>query len=408
MVDARAYDTIAWHLVQGYGYRESLDAPLANDNAIIRVGPGYEFFLAGIYAIFGHHYQIVWVIQAFLTALSAFLIFLLTKEIFKNHWSRVLGLTAAALIGFSPDLITMQAMLMTETLGVFLIILSALFLFKYLNRQSWRYLILMSISLGAAALVRTPAIFLFFPIAGYLFWNKKQKALLVSALIIFLMFLPWIVRNYGVFHIFLPTNAASGFNLLAGNHLGASGEQEPYLLLDYYVSKLGYLKANQQATKDALSFMAVYPWQFLKLTLSRISIYFSFSRPTGFWFHLHGLSKALTLISSAIYSVILFLFGFWGISRITKLETEEKNKTWLLLAMLAMMPLAVIGIIVETRYRFLSYPFFAVFAGFGFQEFLKKRLEWKPALLIFGLLFLNTALDIIRNFGRILERIHNL
>ena len=145
-VDARAYDTIAWHLVQGYGYREWLEIPLNNDNAIIRVGPGYEFFLAGLYFLFGHHYEIVWVAQAFLLMLMALLTFLTAREVFSNSFlenmevgcsSRawLIGVVAAFLVGFSPDLITMQGMLMTETLGIFLVVLSVYLFFNALNRE---------------------------------------------------------------------------------------------------------------------------------------------------------------------------------------------------------------------------------------------------------------------------------
>src|SRR3989338_7804568 len=107
-VDARAYDNIARNIVQGNGYRESLDVPISNDNSIIRVGPGYEFFLAIIYFIFGHYYEVVWIMQALLLTLTAFLVFLLGKEIFRDQWTFGVGLVSAGLIGFSPDLITMQ------------------------------------------------------------------------------------------------------------------------------------------------------------------------------------------------------------------------------------------------------------------------------------------------------------
>ena len=76
--------------------------------------------------------------------------------------------------------------------------------------------------------------------------------------------------------------------------------------------------------------------------------------------------------------------------------------------MLLMMPVSIIGVIIETRYRFLVYPFFAVFAGLGLREILRGKILWKPAIIIIGLFFLNTGFDVARNFGRIIERIHGL
>src|SRR3989344_7082224 len=230
-VDARAYDNIAWNMVQGNGYKEQASLSYDKDIAILRVGPGYEFFLAGVYFLFGHHYQVIWVINALLLALSAFFVFLITKQIFKEHWSVPLGLVAAGLIGFSPDLITVNGMLMTETLGVFLIILSVYIFFRYIERKediSIISLIFLAAVFGSAVLVRTPALFLILPLAWYFIRNKLWKELGVFLFVLILVFTPWTVRNYQVYSTFIPTNLAFGYDLLAGNHPGATGELEPY------------------------------------------------------------------------------------------------------------------------------------------------------------------------------------
>lgn len=408
-VDARAYDNIAWNIVLGNGYRESLESPIEQDNSIIRVGPGYEIFLAAIYYIFGHNYEAVWIIQALLNVLTAGLAFLITKEIFQARWNYLIGITAAALIGFSPDLVTMQGMLMTETLGVFLIALTGYLFCRYYNalEKSWPPTLLLGLSLGAAALVRTPAAFLFFPIAAYLLLNKNWKHFLLVIVTVLVLFLPWIIRNYQIYGIFLPTNAAAGFNLLTGNHPGASGEQGDFSVLDRYPEWLSGVEVDRLATADATKFILQNPLEFLKLTIYRTSIYFSFARPTGFWFHLSGWSKAITVVSSAVYSAVLFVLGFFGIWQIRNLDGRERQLAKFLLAMLVMMPLAVVGIIIETRYRMLAYPLFAVFAGYGLNLFWQKKLEWRSSLVIAFLLFSNTLFDVLRNFGRILERLTN-
>jgi len=419
-VDAGAYDNIARNLVQGNGYLEALGVPPEKDNSIIRVGPGYEIFLAAIYYIFGHHYEAVWIIQGLISALSALLIFLITKEVFGTRWNFLIGLTAAVLIGFSPDLITMQGMLMTETLGVFFIALTSYLFCRYYNavEKSLPSVFLLGLSLGAAILVRTPTAFLLFPIAIYFFALRNWKHFLLMSIAIAALFLPWTVRNYQIYGVFLPTNAAAGFNLLTGNHPGASGEQGDFSVLDRYPPELSGVQVNKEATRDAVKFILANPLEFLKLTIYRISIYFSFARPTGFWFHLFGWSKAVTLASSAVYSVLLFVLGFWGIwslfaesreaRQISYMNGREKTLAKLFLAMLVMMPLAVVGIIIETRYRMLAYPFFAVFAGYGLSEFLASRLSWKPAFYLALILILNTGFDVARNLGRIIERIQNL
>ncbi len=299
---------------------------------------------------------------------------------------------------------------MTEMLGVFLIILSAYLFCRYYNEleKSWFSALLLGLAIGLAALVRTPAAFLFFPVAVYFLVLKNWKHFLVSVAAVLLLFAPWIIRNYRVYGVFMPTNAAAGFNLLTGNHPGASGEQGDFDVLSRYSPDLDGFQVNKLATDDAIKFILANPLEFLKITFYRTSIYFSFARPTGFWFHLSGWSKIITLASSAIYSVLLFVFGFFGIWQLRKLEPEEKRLAKFFLAMLVVMPLAIIGIIIETRYRMLVYPFFAVFAGYGLSEFLARRIGWKPALYIAAALFLNAGFDMLRNISRIIDKIQSL
>ena len=402
-VDARAYDRIAWNLAQGYGYRELLDGPLEEDNAIMRVGPGYEIFLAVLYFIFGHSYEVVWVVHALLRTLSVLLIFLLAQNIFKEKF---IGLVAALLVGFSPDLITINGLLMAETLGVLLITLTVYFFFLcFRNPTNFWFIVALGLSLGGAVMVRTPALFLIFPILFYLGKEKKYKYGFVLLVTIGFLFTPWIVRNYFVYHTFVPTNLAYGVDLASGNHLGATGELEPYVTNDRYLQQYGLVKGSQMLTREALYFIVTNPLEFFKLTIYRISIYFSFVRPTGFWFHLQGMDRIVTLILSVLYSVFLFTLGFFGATKIKYAPPEDRTKMYQLFSMLLVMPLAIAGVIVETRYRFLVYPFFALFAGYGINELRKKEKCLLCFAGIFFILFANTAFDIIRNLDRIMERI---
>lgn len=408
-VDARAYDRIGWNLAQGLGYRESLDVPIVQDNAILRVGPGYEFFLAGIYAIFGHRYVAVWVLHALLLTASALLAYLLVRRLFAPLPSvNTIALIVAGLVGFSPDLITINGLLMAETLGVFLAVLTVWLFFVYNERQQWWLAALTGLSLAASTMTRTPLGFLFFPLIFFLLYQRRWLHITLCIAAIAFLFSPWVMRNYFLYHAFVPTNLAYGIDLAAGNHQGATGELEPYPLNDTYLTQYGIVEGNALLTKSALSFITTHPLEFLKLTLYRISIYFSFARPSAFWFHLSGVSRLLTLIFSVIYVLVLFVFSFFGLWGVRSLEKERRKKMLLLLAFLAMMPLAVVGVIVETRYRFLAYPFFAIFAGYGLHLLLERKEKQKVMLWVVTIFFANTFFDIVRNFDRIIEHIHTL
>ena len=132
VVDARAYDQIAQNILAGRGFVEDSSKDILFDHAIVRAGPAYEYFLAFIYRLFGLHLEAVWIIQAILHALTAYLIFLVCRLVFKENSAKI-GLLAAAFIGFHPDLIEISAMLMTETFYIFLITLTILYFLKIYN-----------------------------------------------------------------------------------------------------------------------------------------------------------------------------------------------------------------------------------------------------------------------------------
>src|SRR3989338_632040 len=98
--DAKAYTRIARNLAAGAGYIADLEnaGDVAHDDAIVRVGPGYEFFLAGIYwLIGGQSLEVVWGIQALLRVLTAFFVYKFTRRLFGDFRTSVL---ATMIFGF--------------------------------------------------------------------------------------------------------------------------------------------------------------------------------------------------------------------------------------------------------------------------------------------------------------------
>ena len=409
-VDAKDYDRIAWNIAQGYGYQSHLELPIEKDYAIFRVGPGYEYFLALVYFFFGHYYWLIWIIHAILLSASAGLAFLLSRRVLGDRWHYSMGIVAAALVGLSPDLITVSSMLMTETLGIFLVLLFLYLLFLYYEQEKkspWSA-VLLGLLLGLTATVRTPALFFLLPLIVYFIMIKKWRHLLLVILGVALIFSPWIIRNYRVYNYFIPTNLAYGLDLANGNHPGSSGELEIYWENETNLEKYGAIKGSQYITAQAVTYIVTHPLTFIKTTIYRTSIYFSFARPFAFWFHLSGLSKILTIILSSLYAMVIFILGLYGASRLRDWPKADRPRLWLFLSLMVMMPLAIIGIVVETRYRFMIYPFLAVFAGYGFYYLRPDRIKWRPLLIVVAVLGLNTLFDVARNWERIMSMIKGI
>src|SRR3989338_2507188 len=411
MVDAEAYNVIAQNIISGNGYRmDTNDIPLNADRSMIKSGPGYEFLLVGFFYVFGHRYEPVWIFQALFHALSALLVFLISRRLFKDMWHPAMGLTGAALIAFSPDLILASSMLLVENFALFLMLLFVWWFFRYDDMPSASGAGLAGVLFGAVYLTRSPLGILLLP-ASALFWVRKR---FVHAIVFLfccaILMAPWAVRNYRVFHKFVPTNLAVGDAFLNGNNPNATGEIDDSRY--EYTTPLRFAErfsANKTEIDMALGFIKADPLRFLKITFYRVSIYFSIARPTGWWPYLEGMrfQQLAVVVSSAVYAFVLFLLGGAGVlGAITRTTGQTRQRVLFFTVMLILMPVSFMFLIVETRYRYSAYPFMALFAGYAFTLLMRERNFFDRALLIsFSLFSLNTLFDVARNFQRILDRI---
>lgn len=404
LVDAKAYDQIGWNLTSGFGYRAYLDErPLSEDPAIGRVGPGYEFFLAGIYKILGHNIKAVWAIQAVLRGVSVLLLYSICRKIFGLEAGSKIGIFSGLIFGLYPDLIESSAMIMAETFAIFLAVLVVYLFFKFYQSPNWKNLIVFSLIFPLTVLVRSPLGLMIFVFAGTFIYQKKIKELIVFILIFIAVLSPWIVRNYFVYQKFIPLNAAAGYDLWTGNHPLATGELINIEEIDKYTIEHGILATNNYGIKKTAEFIIANPLQFIWLLFRKATIYFSVLRPTGFWFYFGDMQKAATIVASAAFSIVLFIFGLAGIFY----SLKEKNTLLKILLLLTLMaPLAILPIVIETRYRYQIYPFLAVFAGFFVYKFLQKESErYRFLFIAASIVFAIAVFDGVMSFERIKERI---
>jgi len=404
-VDAGAYDEIGWNIAQGIGYRSSPEIEASLDQSIMRVGPLYEFFLAIIYYIFGHSYKAVWIMQALLHTISALLIYLTCLIIFKEPENKkTIALMASAIFAFYPDLVEISAMLLTETLYLFLFCLAIYFFFKYFHIINTWTAIMIGIIFGLATLARPPVLFL---IPVIIFYYYKKSKIIPAALFIItllLVFTPWAVRNYIIYDKFMPFGASGAYNLWIGNYHGGNGEQEPTREMVDYANKYGMAEIPAESMRQFKKFIITYPEEFIKLTILRINKYFSIIRPMGFWFYQTGWSQFIFILSSGLASVVLFVFGLAGL--IQAIKIKNKQLTYLIW-LTTITPLILFVTVIETRYRFQIYPMLAIFAGYFIMEMhiQKKIFKNKILWLAFVIIFINGFIDLILSFDRLQERL---
>lgn len=117
--DSVVYDKIALGLIKENKYIHFNNEPML-------IAPGYPAFLALIYTIFGHHYQVVYLYQFILLGGIGFFVFLLAKNHFKLPILQ--SLVIAITVICWPYLVLYSSLLLTEIFYIFfLLFLSILF-----------------------------------------------------------------------------------------------------------------------------------------------------------------------------------------------------------------------------------------------------------------------------------------
>ena len=414
IVDAGAYDRIGWNLARGCGYVEN-DGNCGYpepDDAIGRVGPGYEFFLAANYKIFGHRPWIIWIWQAVFRALAAWFVYKIAKLLFEREaGAGKIALLSAALFGFSPDLILLNGLLLIETFFLFLFAAAVYFGLLALVRNELRYTALFSLFLGLSIMTRpTPFLILAAAFAVFLFRSEWKKAFLLLLFPI-LLITPWALRNWDMYHHLILTSSTGGYDLWVGNNPEATGGFDKTEEIIKFRRQNGIIASDREGWIKYFEFIKEEPLKFIDLQYDKAAYYFSLMRPTGFWPHLSAGEKIATLAFSGMWTLILFAFGLAGLAYMFNSNMLARDgKLSLFFIFAALQPLAVIPIIVETRYRYPFFLFLAIAAAYAvFRTVRGNDIQIRKFVTIAALFLVAISFfDVAKNFGLIAERISDL
>jgi 4-amino-4-deoxy-L-arabinose transferase-like glycosyltransferase len=214
--DAAEYDSYAWNLAQGYGYRgispdvRSLDGQLLDHLTAYRA-PGTSTFWAGLYRIFGHRYDVVRIAQSALGTLTILLIYAIGRHCF----GEAVALLAAAIYTLWPTALFYSTELGSESLYTFLFCWFILAILKFGEHPNWMGAAVAGLLLGLAMLTRPNALLMVMLVIPWALWQfRRTRRWLVQALTIsgiaIATLIPWTVRNYEVFHAFVPFDTGGG------------------------------------------------------------------------------------------------------------------------------------------------------------------------------------------------------
>lgn len=216
VADAADYQRLAGGLANGLGYVDAAGAPTAWRP------PGYPFFLAGLYSIFGVSVTAAAYAQAALGALSVLLLAVLCALVAGRREGLVAGFLAAVYPGF----FWVPRLLLSENLSLSLTLASLCAALMLVRTRGLKWALALGLLSGAGALVRGANL----AVAGLLIvwilfcewrrrpraeWGRLAAALLLCGTGLLLLMLPWTARNYTVFRRFVPIATQDGLTFYA-------------------------------------------------------------------------------------------------------------------------------------------------------------------------------------------------
>jgi 4-amino-4-deoxy-L-arabinose transferase-like glycosyltransferase len=210
---------------------------------------GYPIFLALVFKIFGNYLLAGKIFNIILYVGILYFSYYISKNIFNSEF---VGKITLFILSIYPNHIAYTSILSTEILFLFLFLSGAYLILRF-GKNVWS-LILSGFIWGFMCLVRPQGILI--PVLLILtlplpvwktFWEKLKGALLVYVFI-FIVMLPWVIRNYYVFNEFFIVSTNDGINLLIGNNPNASGEYSLSNETIYYL----WDSENQYSSPDSL------------------------------------------------------------------------------------------------------------------------------------------------------------
>jgi len=290
--DQDEYDCYAWNLAEGRGFRGP-SPNFGRENLTAYRVPGTSLVWAVLYRFFGHRYDVVRVFHCAVGSLTILLIYVVGRRCF----SHLVGLVAAAIYAVWPTALFYSTELLSEPLAVFWLLASIAGALRFAEKHSWWEALAAGLFLGFSILTRAGFV-LMIPLVvfwiGWTFWGKPElltKAVLIPACAL-LVLLPWGLRNYYLFHAFVPLANEGGDTLLGGNNDVVANDPKYYghqifpTSIDQYRIALGActneVQRNRLGTSLAIEWIRNHPdkWRYLLQSKFR-RLWTPFLQPTS-------------------------------------------------------------------------------------------------------------------------------
>ena len=378
------YSALAKNISHGRGYRFTPDTALT-----LMREPGYPYFLAVLVHEFDDYHRASAIANILFTALSALLVFHLTRLLTPVRWAPVIAAIAYML---HPGVIVTELRSGVEVPFTFLLLIFFLLLRTAVCTESTSSYVRAGIALGVTAYVRSTA--LLFPVflicQGLIFdrdWRSVLRSASRAALVIacaLLVLSPWIIRNYGLVGKFVPTASIRGIAMQVGNYqcLHADGRKE-FVDLDFEAADVRRKLAAEQGYKftgdyyqffydsrDEVKFSDFLGAQVVHQYLESPAVFLKCASENVFNFWFQGKNRAATAANLVIQSSYLVLATV-GILIGFKQMHKPTLSLMLLLVLYTMGVYAPIH--AQARYSIPIMPLLSIFASIPLSALMFRR-----------------------------------
>jgi 4-amino-4-deoxy-L-arabinose transferase-like glycosyltransferase len=342
--DSRQWNAIATNLLAGHGLT-------TDEGAKALRPPVYSLFLSLLYLAFGRENLLaVRIVQALVSSCTCLVIYLLARRLFTETAAKI----ALAACAVYPFFIYYSGAVLTETLFIFL--LSLLMLFLSERKFAWA-----GVFFGLGILCRPElVVFLFLALAGIFVAVRGRRALtgaLVAAALACAVLAPWTLRNYLVFHEFVPLTTMGGYTFYEGNspynRTGGPGGALPFP----DTRGMGEVEKGRFLRQEAMRAIREHPGRMPRLLWSKFKRLWNVRPNTG---NAAYVSRPIVLASAASFTPVLVLF-------VAGLFLSWKRRRELIYLYLLVLYTTAINLafVSSLRYRLPLEPFMIVVAGFA-------------------------------------------
>jgi 4-amino-4-deoxy-L-arabinose transferase-like glycosyltransferase len=365
--DAEFYHLSAMNLVNGNGY-SYLSEPTAF------WPPGYPFFLAIVYSLFGAGVKTAMVANALAGGLTV----LATYAIGRRVFGRAVALVGAGIMAVLPSHILWSAAVLSEVLFTLVFALAFWMMLESVKAQRvrWWWFLGFSAAVAFGIMIRGQTVILV-PVALLLWWRlglplprSFALAVLVSLIGIALV-VPWSIRNTRVMGspVILSTNV--GYNLYIGHNPEAFGRfhftdqwpagEEGRLTLQREV------EFNEEGLRKAARYALTHPLEELRLIPQKL--YWLYRADTDSWIWIESFYRTPLpsidlrfLIIRGVHATYYALLALAVVGGWLWFSLREPRRQALVLTILlwSAFHLVFFG---EPRYHLPMLPFFALAAA---------------------------------------------